>query len=163
MKFVAITMLASPQKEIAATLSVARCNCIGMFAGGMLPNTTRARQPSVVGSRPGYHGAGMFWTFVDESQVGNARVTIRGPQGHHLARVLRVHRGERGVAVAGGREYQLEVVEVEGGRVVGRIVGDRPVQGEARTSVALLQAVVAEPGLGAPGESGAGGGIRPFP
>src|SRR2546428_13016517 len=157
MKFVAITMLASPQKEIAATLRVARCNCIGMFAGGMLPNTTRARQPSVVGSRPGYHGAGMFWTFVDESQVGNARVTIRGPQGHHLARVLRVHRGERGVAVAGGREYDLELIEIEGGRVVGRIGADRPVQGEARTAGALLQAGLAKPDFDAGVESGAAG------
>jgi len=104
----------------------------------------------------------MFWTFVDESQVAGGQVTIRGPQGHHLARVLRVRRGERGVAVAGGRQYELELVEVEGGRVVGRIVGDRPVQGEARTSVALLQAVLPNPDFDAVVEGGTAVGIRRF-
>src|SRR2546422_10538623 len=102
----------------------------------------------------------MFWTFVEPAQVADGRVTIRGPQGHHLARVLRVHRGERGVAVAAGREYELELAEVEGGRVVGRIVGDRPVQGEARTAVALLQAVLANPAFDPAIEGGTAGGIR---
>ena len=111
---------------------------------------------------PRYDGAGMFWTFVDESQVADGQVTIRGPQGHHLARVLRLRRGERGVAVAGGRQYELELVEVEGGRVVGRIVGDRPVQGEARTSVALLQAVLPNPDFDAVVEGGTAVGIRRF-
>src|SRR2546422_5807887 len=104
----------------------------------------------------------MFGPFVDSSQVANGRVTIRGPQGHHLARVLRVHRGERGVAVAGGREYALELIEIEGGRVVGRIVADRPVQGEARTAVALLQAVLPNPDFDAVIEGGTAVGIRRF-
>jgi len=104
----------------------------------------------------------MFWTFVEPAQVADGRVTIRGPQGHHLARVLRVHRGERGVAVAAGREYELELVEVEGGRVVGRILGDRPVQGEARTAVALLQAVLPNPDFDAVIEGGTAVGIRRF-
>src|SRR5947209_5184492 len=104
----------------------------------------------------------MFWTFVEPAQVADGRVTIRGPQGHHLARVLRAHRGERGVAVAAGREYELELVEVEGGRVVGRIVGDRPVQGEARTAVALLQAVLPNPDFDAVIEGGTAVGIRRF-
>jgi len=107
-------------------------------------------------------GRGMFWTFVDESEMANGQVSIRGPQGHHLARVLRVHRGERGVAVAGGREYDLEVVQVEGGRVVGRIVGDRPAQGEPRTAVALLQAVLPNPDFDAVIEGGTAVGIRRF-
>src|SRR3989449_2279311 len=106
--------------------------------------------------------AGMFWTFVDSSQVANGQVTIRGPQGHHLARVLRVHRGERGVAVAGGQEYELELVEIEGGRLVGRIVGDRPVQGKARPAVALLQAVLPTPAFVAVMEGGTAVGSRRF-
>src|SRR2546427_9734299 len=104
----------------------------------------------------------MFWTFVEPAKAADGRVTIRGPQGHHLARVLRVHRGERGVAVAAGREYELELVEVEGGRVVGRIVGARPVQGEARTAVALLQAVLPNPDFDAVIEGGTAVGIRRF-
>src|SRR5207249_6046778 len=99
---------------------------------------------------------------VEPAQVADGRVTIRGPQGHHLARVLRVRRGERGVAVAGGRQYELELVEVEGGRVVGRIVGDRPVQGEARTAVALLQAVLPNPDFDAVIEGGTAVGVRRF-
>ena len=104
----------------------------------------------------------MFWTFVDASQIGDGRVTIGGPQGHHLARVLRVHPGERGVAVANGREYQLEVVEAVGGRVVGRIMGDRPVHGEAGTGVTLLQAVLPNPDFDAVVEAGTAVGIQRF-
>src|SRR5437588_460172 len=94
--------------------------------------------------------------------MSNGRVTIGGPQGHHLARVLRVHPGERGVAVANGREYQLEVVEAVGGRVVARIRGDRPVQGEAHTAVTLLQAVLPNPDFDAVVEAGTAVGIRRF-
>jgi len=64
----------------------------------------------------------MFWTFVDESEVADRRVVIAGSQGHHLARVLRVRPGEHGVAVSHGTEYEIEVVEVGGGRVVGRVI-----------------------------------------
>jgi 16S rRNA (uracil1498-N3)-methyltransferase len=104
----------------------------------------------------------MFWTFVEPAWVADGRVTIAGPQGHHLARVLRVHPGERGVAVAGGREYELEVVEAGGGRVVGRIVGDRPVHGEAETAVTLLQAVLPNPDFDAVIEAGTEVGIHRF-
>ena len=104
----------------------------------------------------------MFWTFIDAAQMSDGQVTIGGPQGHHLARVLRVHPGERGVAVANGREYQLEVVEAVGGRVVARIRGDRPVQGEAHTAVTLLQAVLPNPDFDAVVEAGTAVGIRRF-
>jgi 16S rRNA (uracil1498-N3)-methyltransferase len=104
----------------------------------------------------------MFWTFIDAAQTASGTVTIGGPQGHHLARVLRVHPGERGVAVADGREYQLEVVEAVGGRVVGRIVGDRPVRGEAGTAVTLIQAVLPNPDFDAVVEAGTAVGIRRF-
>lgn len=104
----------------------------------------------------------MFWTFVDAAQMAKGKVTIGGPQGHHLARVLRVHPGERGVAVANGREYQLEVVDAVGGRVVGRILGDRPVQGEAGTAVTLVQAVLPNPDFDAVVEAGTAVGIRRF-
>jgi 16S rRNA (uracil1498-N3)-methyltransferase len=106
--------------------------------------------------------ATVFWTFIDAAQMSNGRVTIGGPQGHHLARVLRVHPGERGVAVANGREYQLEVVDAAGGRMVARILGDRPVQGEAKTAVTLLQAVLPNPDFDAVVEAGTAVGIRRF-
>jgi 16S rRNA (uracil1498-N3)-methyltransferase len=104
----------------------------------------------------------MFWTFVEAAQIASGLVTIGGAQGHHLARVLRVHPGEHGVAVADGREYQLEVVEAGGGRVVGRILGDRPVQGEAATAVTLVQAVLPNPDFDAVIEAGTAVGIQRF-
>jgi 16S rRNA (uracil1498-N3)-methyltransferase len=104
----------------------------------------------------------MFWTFVDATQIADGLVTIDGSTAHHLARVLRVRPGERGVAVASGREYQLEVVEAAGGRVVGRVTGDRPVQGEAATQVTLLQAVLPNPDFDAVIEAGTAVGIHRF-
>ena len=104
----------------------------------------------------------MFWTFVEASEVAGGRVVIGGPQGHHLARVLRVRRGERGVAVSDGTEYEIEVVEVGGNRVVGRVVGDRPVQGEPGIGITLLQAVLPNPDFDAVIEGGTAVGIGRF-
>ena len=104
----------------------------------------------------------MFWIFVDATEVANRRVDIAGLQGHHLARVLRVRPGERGVAVSRGTEYEIEVVEVVGSRVVGRIVGDRPVQSEPAVGVTLLQAVLPNPDFDAVIEGGTAVGIARF-
>jgi len=104
----------------------------------------------------------MFWTFVEAAQLADGRVTFEGAQAHHLARVLRVRRGEQGVAVANGREYRLEVLEAGGGRVVGRILSDRPVEGEASTAVTLLQAVLPNPDFDAVIEAGTAVGIQRF-
>jgi len=106
--------------------------------------------------------AGMFWTFVEASEVAGGQVAIGGPQGHHLARVLRVRPGERGVAVSNGREYEIEVVEVGGTRVVGRVLGDRPVRGEPGIGITLLQAVVPNPDFDAVIEAGTAVGIGRF-
>jgi 16S rRNA (uracil1498-N3)-methyltransferase len=104
----------------------------------------------------------MFWTFVEASEVAGGRVVLGGPQGHHLARVLRVRPGERGVAVSNGTEYEIEVVEVGGNRVVGRVVGDRPVQGEPGIAITLLQAVLPNPDFDAVIEGGTAVGIGRF-
>ena len=104
----------------------------------------------------------MFWTFVEPSEVANGRVVIGGSRGHHLARVLRVRPGERGVAVSQGAEYEIEVVEVGGSRVVGRVVGDRPVQGEPGLGITLLQAVLPNPDFDAVIEGGTAVGIGRF-
>jgi 16S rRNA (uracil1498-N3)-methyltransferase len=104
----------------------------------------------------------VFWTFVEASDVADGRVVIGGPQGHHLARSLRVRPGERGVAVANRTEYEIEIVEVGGNRVVGRVVGDRPVQGEPQLGITLLQAVLPNPDFDAVIESGTAVGISRF-
>jgi len=102
----------------------------------------------------------MFWTFVDASQISNGMVRIDGKPGHHLARVLRVRPGEHGVAVHSGREYELEVREVRGERVIGRVLEERPVRGEAASQVSLLQAVLPNPDFDAVIEASTAVGIR---
>jgi len=104
----------------------------------------------------------MFWTFVDASQISDGTIRIEGKQGHHLARVLRVRPGERGVAICGGREIELEVAEVQGERVLGRVLGERLARGEATTAVTLLQAVLPNPDFDAVIEGGTAVGIRTF-
>jgi 16S rRNA (uracil1498-N3)-methyltransferase len=104
----------------------------------------------------------MFWTFVDASPALGGSVQIDGKRGHHLARVLRVRPGERGVAVFAGREYELEVVAVAGARVEARVLTDRPARGEATTAVTLLQAVLPNPDFDAVLEAGTAAGIQQF-
>jgi 16S rRNA (uracil1498-N3)-methyltransferase len=102
----------------------------------------------------------MFWTFVDASAISDGIVRIEGKAGHHLARVLRVRRGEHGVAVHGGHEYELQVREVQGDRVLGQVLEERPVRGEAPTAVTLLQAVLPNPDFDAVIEATTAVGIR---
>ncbi|HVS05544.1 MAG TPA: 16S rRNA (uracil(1498)-N(3))-methyltransferase [Candidatus Dormibacteraeota bacterium] len=104
----------------------------------------------------------MFWTFVDASMISEGRVRIEGEKGHHLARVLRVRPGERGVAVSEGTEFEIEVAEVDGSHVVGRVVGERSVQGEPHLGITLLQAVLPNPDFDAVIEGGTAVGIGRF-
>jgi 16S rRNA (uracil1498-N3)-methyltransferase len=104
----------------------------------------------------------MFWTFVETTPALGGSVQIDGKRGHHLARVLRVRPGERGVAVFAGREYELEVVAVDGARIDARVLTDRPAAGEATTAVTLLQAVLPNPDFDAVLEGGTAVGIRRF-
>ena len=104
----------------------------------------------------------MFWTFVEAPDIASGRVVIAGPQGHHLGRVLRVRPGEHGVAVSNGTEYEIEIVEVGGSRVVGRVVGQRSVQGEPSLGITLMQAVLPNPDFDAVIEGGTAAGIGRF-
>ena len=72
-------------------------------------------------------------------------MVIDGKKGHHLGRVLRVRPGERGVAVMNGRRYDLEVVQVQGDRVVARVLDDQPITDESSVAPTLLQAVLPNP------------------
>jgi 16S rRNA (uracil1498-N3)-methyltransferase len=104
----------------------------------------------------------MFWTFVAAAAISEGRIRIDGPKGHHLARVLRVRPGERGVAVCEGHEYELEVVDIQGERVLARVLGQRPTRGEATPQLTLLQAVLPNPDFDAVIEGGTAVGIRGF-
>jgi 16S rRNA (uracil1498-N3)-methyltransferase len=104
----------------------------------------------------------MFWVFLDATQLQNGTVRISGPTGHHLARVLRVRPGERGVAVASGHEHEIEVTGVEGGQVSGRVITARPIRGEPSIAVTVVQAVLPNPDFDAVIEAGTAVGARCF-
>src|SRR6266550_2087981 len=102
MKLLAITTPPRPQSDTAAARNVARRNAGRPSTVPMLANTTAHREASVVATRAA-RMAGMFWTFVDATEVVDRRVVIEGLQGHHLARVLRIRPGERVIAVQAER------------------------------------------------------------
>lgn len=104
----------------------------------------------------------VFWIFVDQGHLAGGRVTITGPQGHHLARVLRVRPGEHGVVVAGGREHEVEIVEAHAGTIAAWVLSDRPVGGEPAVAISLLQAVLPNPDFDAVIENGTAVGITRF-
>jgi 16S rRNA (uracil1498-N3)-methyltransferase len=104
----------------------------------------------------------VFWTFLAAGQPAGDRLVIGGADGHHLARVLRVRPGERGVAVATGREYDLEVLEVRAAEVVCQVTGDRPAGGEPALAITLLQATLPNPDFDAVLEAGTAMGIHRF-
>src|SRR6266550_2953617 len=149
MKLLAITTPPRPQSERAAARNVPRRNAGRPSTVPMLANTTAHREASVI-------------AFGAARMAGHVLDVRRCLPGHHLARVLRVRPGERGVAVSHGTEYEIEVAEVGGGRVVGRIVGERPIQGEAGVGIPLLQAVLPNPDFDAVIEAGTAVGIERF-
>lgn len=104
----------------------------------------------------------MFWTFVEAAQIANGQVVIEGKKGHHLARVLRVRPGERGVAVSAQRAYEVEIIEARGERVLGRVLADQPALGEPNTAVTLIQAVLPNSDFDAVIEAGTAVGINRF-
>lgn len=83
--------------------------------------------------------------FVDASQIVNDRATLIDADAEHLARSLRARPGETIVVVAGGAvEYGVVLNEVTSSRVSGAVVWSRPVSGEPRLAVHVLQAVPAQ-------------------
>ena len=104
----------------------------------------------------------MFWTFVEAAHLASGMVTVDGAAGHHLARVLRVRPRELGVIVAGGRKHEVEVIEVGDGRVVARVIGERPAASEPETRISLWQAVLPNPDFDSVIENGTAVGVRRF-
>jgi 16S rRNA (uracil1498-N3)-methyltransferase len=83
--------------------------------------------------------------FVEPDQVSGGRATLTGIDASHLSRALRALPGETIVIVEDGRvEHGLQLDEVSPARVSGSIVWSRPIQGEPRLAVHVLQAVPAQ-------------------
>src|SRR2546423_3568716 len=87
----------------------------------------------------------MFWTFVGATPAMGGSVQIDGKRGHHLARVLRVRPGERGIAVFAGHEYELEVVAVGGAGIQGPLLGAPPPPRGAATAGPPPSGLLAQP------------------
>ena len=82
--------------------------------------------------------------FVDASAVDGDVVRIGGESAAHLARSLRARAGERIVVVeAGAVEHGVLLTDVDAKQVSGRIEWSRPVTGESRLRIHVLQAIPA--------------------
>jgi 16S rRNA (uracil1498-N3)-methyltransferase len=83
--------------------------------------------------------------FVDHDQIDGDRATLAAADSMHLARSLRARPGETVVVVeAGAIEHGVLLDEVTPARVSGRVVWSRPVSGEPRREVHVLQAIPAQ-------------------
>jgi 16S rRNA (uracil1498-N3)-methyltransferase len=83
--------------------------------------------------------------FIDTSQVADDRATLIDADAEHLARSLRARPGEMIVVIAGGAvEHGVVLQEVTPSRVSGAVVWSRPVSGEPRLAVHVLQAIPAQ-------------------
>ena len=83
--------------------------------------------------------------FVEPDQVAGGRATLTGLDANHLSRALRAQVGETIVIVESGSvEHGLRLDEVTPAQVSGAIVWSRPVGGEPRLAVHVLQAVPAQ-------------------
>ena len=84
--------------------------------------------------------------FVEPDQVAGGRATLTGLDANHLSRALRAQVGETIVIVESGSvEHGLRLDEVTSAQVgSGAIVWSRPVDGEPRLAVHVLQAVPAQ-------------------
>lgn len=105
---------------------------------------------------------GLIWIFVQPDAVRDGAITIAGPKGHHLARVRRAQRGERGTAICGLTEYEFEVVSVGRNRLEARVVGSGPVHSEPGPELTLLQAALPHPDLDSVLEAATALGVRRF-
>jgi len=104
----------------------------------------------------------VFWVFVTPEQLQGGELRLDGVCGRHLARVLRVRAGERGVAVCDGLVHHLTVTAVEGDRVRGRVDQVLPAGGEPAHATVLLQAVLPHSDFDAVLEAGTQVGITRF-
>lgn len=82
--------------------------------------------------------------FVDAGHIEHGRATLTGRDAEHLARSLRARPGETIVVIEGGLvEHGVVLDVVSPARVAGAVAWSRPVSGEPRLAVHVLQAVPA--------------------
>lgn len=85
----------------------------------------------------------MYRFFVSPNQLEGNKVTFTGPAVHHIRNVLRLGPGDSIVVLDNsGWEREAEIVEVDQGQVVGRILSKTLATGEPRTKVSLYQGML---------------------
>lgn len=89
-----------------------------------------------------YLTTSVVWVFAEPEQLEGGQLRLDGARGRHLARVLRVRPGERGVAVCQGLAHRFTITGVEGDRVTARIDEVAPASGEPGRPLVLLQALL---------------------
>lgn len=78
--------------------------------------------------------------FIDPDAIRDEDVLFTGQNLHHLARVLRLHRGDHVLALTGdGQELEVELEQVSGDQATGRIVQRAVNQAEPPLSFVLVQ------------------------
>jgi 16S rRNA (uracil1498-N3)-methyltransferase len=81
--------------------------------------------------------------FVSPDQLEGNKVTFTGPAVHHIRNVLRLGPGDSIVVLDNsGWERETEIVEVDQGQVVGRMLSKTLATGEPRTKVSLYQGML---------------------
>jgi 16S rRNA (uracil1498-N3)-methyltransferase len=104
----------------------------------------------------------VVWVFIEPEALADGQLRVSGAKAHHLARVLRVRPGERGVAVCEGLAHQFTVLTVEGDRVTAEVEGVSPVGSEPSRPITLLQALLPHTDFDAVLEAGTEMGISRF-
>lgn len=81
----------------------------------------------------------MIWFIVGPEALQGDRVVLDRDDSHHLLQVLRARPGEAFTAAVGGTAYRCALAGAEGGRAVGRILGQEPVRSEPPLYVTVFQ------------------------
>lgn len=96
----------------------------------------------LIRAQPGGLPMNRFFLPENAAVEKGAEVTIEGADAHHIARVLRLGRGERIVVVAApGREGLAELVDIGAGCVRARVLAVRSARRESPVFVRLVQSV----------------------
>ncbi|MDI4646637.1 RsmE family RNA methyltransferase [Cohnella hashimotonis] len=80
--------------------------------------------------------------FIDPGQIDGDAVVLQGEDARHLSAVMRARTGEQFIACDGsGRECLAEIVNIEGGRVEGRVVRTGASESEMAWRVTVAQSL----------------------
>ncbi|MBU4310964.1 16S rRNA (uracil(1498)-N(3))-methyltransferase [bacterium] len=78
--------------------------------------------------------------FIEEKDIKENQVTIKGDEARHIAQVLRLEEKDKiKVFTGGGREYLTEIIQVNKKEVIGRILEESRLDTEPPIEITLLQ------------------------